>query len=271
MKYFITLSVILFLLLVWYLNVPKKNLNTNYSNNSATISQNSDYKSIEQEIYNQQKIKQNQININSINNINIENTDQKIIQEYENNIKSTNSTNQSSDNNIKISKTKFSSNINNIIKISWNNIEDIIEVKIWNYIYYPSIIEWLLYILVEQNTKLNWEYEVLLVFKDNSVQKLYTKLFFSYNSESLIVSDITPSKIKNDIDRNIILQWKWFSKVISIQLSNNIVLKDTYFNIINDNVLNIKIPKGLDKWIYGINIMNTDWIIRPDSKIEILN
>lgn len=170
---------------------------------------------------------------------------------------------------VSIDKLKYSSNIDNIIKINWKNLENIEYIMIWDYSFKTQIIDWFIYILVEENNYLNWSYPIVFQNKDWSIFQYNKKIIFTLSKNNLVVNDITPKILKNDIERNIILQWKWLSKVISIQLSNNIVLKSTSFNVINDNVLIIKIPKNLSIWSYSLNIMNVEWINTPDIKINI--
>lgn len=278
MKYLLTLSLLIFVVFLWFLYKREEDLAIDKEPKKNTeISQ-----EIKSEILKQEAIKKNQKNTNTINNINLANTDPEIIKNavlIDNNLIENDSKNNIWDlkwtpkksENINLQKLNYSSNINNIIKFSWNNLEQIVSVKIWENSFVPELIEWFLYVLVEENNYLNWEYSVFFILKDWTITNFDKKINFSLSNESLLVTDITPKELKNDIERNIILQWKWFTKVISIQLSNNIVLKSTSFNIINDNVLNIKIPKNLDIWKYSLNIMNTSWIVKPNIQLTIKN
>lgn len=276
MKYLLTLSLLIFVIALSFLYKDEDNSIINLeSKNNTEISQ-----EIKLEISKQEEIKKNQKITNTINNINIVNTDPEIIknsQLIDSNLIENNSKNNIWDlkwtpkksENINLQKINYSSNINNIIKFNWNNLDQIVSVKIWEHSFVPELIEWFLYVLVEENNYLNWEYSVFFILKDWTMTSFDKKINFSLSNESLLVTDITPKELKNDIERNIVLQWKWFTKVISIQLSNNIVLKSTSFNIINDNVLNIKIPKNLDIWKYSLNIMNTNWIVKPNIQLTI--
>lgn len=170
---------------------------------------------------------------------------------------------------LNIEKLNYSSNTNNLIKLAWVWLENIENITIWEYNFNFDYIDWYIYILVEENSNLNWEYLLIFELNDWTIINYKDRINFNYSDKSLLINDITPKSLLNDTARNIILQWKWFTKVISIQLSNNIVLTETSYNIINDNVMSIVIPKWLEKWYYSINIMGVDWIYNSESSIEI--
>ena len=69
------------------------------------------------------------------------------------------------------------------------------------------------------------------------------KVSFVYHSSPINIGAVTPSEIKSDVDRYVVVQGNGFEKIISIQLSNNLIFKNTLFNVVNDNVVSIKIPK----------------------------
>ncbi len=171
--------------------------------------------------------------------------------------------------NISIEKLNYSSNISNIIKIKWKNLDQIEFVIIWEMSFKPEYNSDYLYVLVEKNDALNWEQIVFFQRLNWKIETYPEKLKFTYTDSNIVVVNITPRIIKNDINRNIVLQWKWYSKVISIWLSNNIILKDTSFNVITDAVMSVVIPKGLENWKYKLNIMDVEWIYKTDIDIEI--
>lgn len=168
-----------------------------------------------------------------------------------------------------IDKLDYISNIDNLLKFSWDNLEKIDKIKIWDDLYIPYISNWSLFVLVENSKSYNWDYSIIFILKNWEEISLEKKVNFSFNNDIFIVTNITPKILKNDIVRNIVLQWEGFNKIISIQLSNNIVLKATSFNIINDNVLIIKIPEWLEIWKYSLNIMGTQGIFTPNIQITI--
>lgn len=275
MKYLLTLSFFIFIFLVWFFYEKQIDLNTNQKQEDVIPEE------IKLEILTQEQIKKNIANIDNfelpweksnswveifetITGSKTDSSNIKIIDlEKQNELKNKVE--------INILKDNFSSNINNIIKFSWENLDQIRFVNIWEHSFIPELIDWFLYILVEENNYLNWEYFVIFQMKDWSVKTLDKKIEFSLSFKNLVVNDITPKVLKNDIARNIILQWKWFLKIISIQLSNNIVLKSTSFEAISDNVLIIKIPENLEAWKYSLNIMDTQWINKPNIQITINN
>ena len=83
---------------------------------------------------------------------------------------------------------------------------------------------------------------------------------------SSIFYNITPNKLKLDIDKNIVLQWVWFSKIMSIQLNNNTILDSSNFEVVSDNLLILKLPKNLWVWEYSLNIMWVDKIYEITNK-----
>ncbi len=164
--------------------------------------------------------------------------------------------------NIKISFDKYNlnSNLNNLINIYWTWIENIKYINIWWISFYPIKDNNEYYLSINKNTFSNWEYFIILQLKDNSILPLNDKISFIYSKDEVNVYNITPNQIKWDKDTYVVIQWNWLSKIISLQFSNNVILKNTSFNIINDNVLSVKIPANLEKWKYYINIMTTKWI-----------
>lgn len=164
--------------------------------------------------------------------------------------------------NIKINfdKYNFNSNLNNLINIYWTWIENIKYINIWWISFYPIKDNNKYYLSINKNTFSNWEYFIILQLRDNSILPLNDKISFIYSKDEVNVYNITPNQIKWDKDTYVVIQWNWLSKIISLQLSNNVILKNTSFNIINDKVLSVKIPSNLEKWKYYINIMTTKWI-----------
>jgi hypothetical protein len=162
--------------------------------------------------------------------------------------------------NISLNKYNFSSNIDNLIEISWNNLDNIQYINIWWNSYEPIKDEDNLYFNIQQNSFNSWEYFVLLQLKNWEILTLPQKINFIFVNDEINIAQITPNIIKNNKTKMIVLQWNGFDKIISLQLSNNIVIKNTSFEIITDNVMSVKIPEGLPVWKYHFNIMDTVWI-----------
>lgn len=173
--------------------------------------------------------------------------------------------------NIKISNNYFSSNINNILILNWQNIDNIDFVLIWEKSFKPIIEDNIAYIPIEKNTFNSWEYFILIQSKTWEIKSINNKIKFNYINQKINIAHINPIKIWNKIDNYIILQWNWFNKLISLQLSNNIILENAQFQIINDNVVMVKIPKNISEWNYTFNLMDIDWIYEDDKILTITN
>lgn len=158
--------------------------------------------------------------------------------------------------NFSIKNNTLNSNIDNILEITWTNLDQVDYINIWWISFKPTLKDWNLFTLIEKNTFWNIENFILLKTKSWLIITSDKKIKFTYNNAKVNVSNINPKTIKNDVNRYITIQWNWFSKIISIQLNNNVILKNTEFNIVNDNVMLVKIPSWLDKWEYSLNIMD---------------
>jgi hypothetical protein len=154
----------------------------------------------------------------------------------------------------------FNSNINNVLEISGQNLELIDYLVIWE-----KKIEWIykddkFYARIEKNIFWNWDFFVGFYLKNGKLETSSSKLTFSYNPNPINIAAITPDKISNKKDSYVVIQWNWFNKIVSLQLSNNYIFKNTLFNIINNQVASVKIPSGLTPGVYYFNIMDTKWI-----------
>ena len=154
----------------------------------------------------------------------------------------------------------FNSNISNILEISGKNLELIDYLIIWE-----KKIEWIykdnkFYARIDKATFWNWDFFVGFYLKNGKLESSPLKLTFSYNPNPINIAAITPDKISNKKDSYVVIQWNWFNKIVSLQLSNNYIFKNTLFNIINNQVATVKIPSGLTPGVYYFNIMDTKWI-----------
>lgn len=162
--------------------------------------------------------------------------------------------------NLILNSTRFSSNINNLLQIKWDNLDTIDYVNIWWFSIKPQMDSWALLVSLDKNIFASWEYFLFFQLKNWEIFTTENKITFFHNQQKINIANLTPDVIKNDQDRFIVIQWNWFKKIVSVQLNNNIILKDTSFNVVNDNVAAIKIPKWLNPWTYYFNIMDTEKI-----------
>lgn len=167
--------------------------------------------------------------------------------------------------NLSFNSTSFNSNINNLLEISWENIDKIKFLNIWSYSFSPVFKNSKAYFLIDENTFNSGNYFVFIQPIEWQIIPLETQINFTFTNSEISVANITPNIVNNTKDSYIVLQWKWFSDIISLQLNNNIILQKTSFNVINDKVLSVKIDEQLDPWKYHFNIMTTDNIINLDN------
>lgn len=162
--------------------------------------------------------------------------------------------------NIKLNNYNFNSNINNLIEITGSGKNLVKYVNIGWVSLTPINESDKTFLTIAKNTFNSWDYFIILQLENNEIVTLNEKIIFTYSNSKVNIANITPDRIKNDKDTFIVLQWNGFAKIISMQLSNNIILKTTSFDIINDNVMSVKIPKDLEIWNYYFNIMTVDGI-----------
>ena len=169
------------------------------------------------------------------------------------------------------SKYSLNSNKNNLIELTWSWINQIKYVNIWWHSLTPISENNKVFLSIDKNTFDNWSYFIILQLLNWELLTLNEKLYFEFDNEKINITNITPNILKKDTDRNIVLQWNWFSKIISIQLNNNIILSNATFEIISDKVVIIKLPKDINAWTYYLNIMWTDKIYEIKNKNFVIN
>ncbi|MFA6090555.1 MAG: hypothetical protein WC774_02160 [Candidatus Gracilibacteria bacterium] len=86
------------------------------------------------------------------------------------------------------------------------------------------------------------------------------KIHFQYADSKINIANITPYTIENSTDHMLVIQGNGFDKILSIQMNNNLILKNAEFTIINNRVAGVRIPKGLPPGNYYFNIMDTNSI-----------
>lgn len=161
---------------------------------------------------------------------------------------------------ISIPLTFFNSNINNLIRITGNNLENVDIVNIGWITFHPVLSSGSLFVQVERDTFATGEYFLFFGLKNGQIVAGNDKIHFEHSSEKINIANITPKNIPNNEDRFLVIQWNGFDKIISVQLSNNVILKNAEFHIINNQVAGVKIPKWLAPGDYYFNIMDTGTI-----------
>lgn len=160
----------------------------------------------------------------------------------------------------------LSSNIDNLIPISGEHLDTIDRVVVGEKSFQGSMKWDVYYFILPRNTFGSWDYFVGLYLKNGELIASGKKLSFTYDSSPINIAAITPSTIKNDKDGYVVVQGNGFSKMVSLQLSNNLIFKSAQFTVVNDQVVSIKIPKWLDPGEYTFNMMDTTWIYEAKNK-----
>lgn len=137
------------------------------------------------------------------------------------------------------------------------NISKKTENKVW-----VSINAWSLEV---------WQCEIWAIFNNLS--------FFSWISISVTktenidndinVRDITPNTISSSKWWPVVFQWKWFEKIIAVQMENWVIFDLQVLKIINSNVMIVAIPKWLEKKEYLFRLLTKDWIFNYSNKLII--
>lgn len=248
--------------IIWKALKDKKDTNINYKKiietekkNISDIEKNQDDINIEEELINKD-----------------EKIDDKIIDERSEDISKEEIDKKMRVENLKILWNWFYPWADNLLELSWDNLEEIKFLTIWKSSFSPILKDWKVLFLIEKNIFDKWEYFWLLqtnswlITLDETINFIWN--IKQNNDYDIEIINITPNIITDE--KLIVLQWEGFSKVVSIQFSNNIVIKKADFRIINDKVMSIALPKEIEKWEYYLNIMTTENIIQfKDSKFTI--
>ncbi len=88
-------------------------------------------------------------------------------------------------------------------------------------------------------------------------------LSFDGGEANLGVAAVTPSAVPSDRESYVTLQGHGFSKALSLQLQNGVVIRGASFEIVNDSVMIVKIPAGLSSGTYAFNVMDVSGIYTP--------
>ncbi|MDD3120420.1 MAG: hypothetical protein PHF46_03370 [Candidatus Gracilibacteria bacterium] len=168
---------------------------------------------------------------------------------------------------VSIPITHFDSNINNFFELDCENgIDSVKSIMIGGVSFKPSIKDNKLFVSIDKNIFDNGSYFIALVLTNGELLSLDESVTFTFNKEKINIVSIIPGSVKNDIPRYITVQGNGFKGVVSVQLSNNVILKNTDFSVINDNVMAIKIPKDLIEGNYHLNIMDVNHVYEIQNK-----
>lgn len=173
---------------------------------------------------------------------------------------------------ITLSDTKYNSNINNLVALHGKNMDSIEFVNIGEKSIRPVYESGTIFVQVDRDTFGNGDYLVFFTLRNGKILTSDYHLSFEHSGSPINIANITPQTIRNDRDRFIVIQGNGFDKIVSIQLSNNLILKNAEFTIINKQVAGVKIPKDLPPGEYYFNIMDTSSIYElKDRKFIITN
>lgn len=120
---------------------------------------------------------------------------------------------------------------------------------------------------MDRATFADGDYFVAVHAKDGRLLPLKEKLTFSSDGQSVGVSDVTPSSVPNVRDAYVTLQGRGFSKVVSVQLSNSLVIKNASVKALDDTVAIVRIPAGIPPGDYAMNVMDVNGISSPKRAV----
>lgn len=168
---------------------------------------------------------------------------------------------------VTLSLTTLSTHANHLIQVQWENLANIAYITIGWYSYQASIHEWSYYFEVQKNTFTPGEYFISIQDKSGEIIALNQKMtILGWQDHGINLNNITPNTLSNTQKSSIVLQWNGFSKVISVQLDNNIILKEASFDIINDRVMSIEVPKWIPVGSYHFNLLTVEKIVKLPSR-----
>lgn len=160
--------------------------------------------------------------------------------------------------NLTLSNNTFSSDLNSLLQISGENLDGVQSVQIGDQTIVPVFYSGSLFVHLQRDTFSAGEYKILLALADkNTVFVPETVNFTSTKDASIAIANITPVTLSFGKDSYLVLQGYGFSKIVSLELNNNIILKSPRFQVINDRVLAVQIPSDTPVGTYFFNIMDT--------------
>ena len=161
---------------------------------------------------------------------------------------------------VHFTETHFSSEINNLLQIDGDDLESVEYVNIGGQSLRPSLRDGHLFVGMPHGVFGSGEYFVFFQLKNKQIVSEDVQIAFEAGTGSVRIANITPNIITNNENSVIVAQGSGFKKIVSIQLNNSVILRKVEFDIVNDQVLVLRIPKGLAAGAYYLNIMDTDSI-----------
>jgi len=171
-----------------------------------------------------------------------------------------------------LTQTHYNSNIANLLTITGSGYENIEYINIGGASIRTIFSSGNVFIPIEKNLFSSGEYFLFFGLKNGQVIASNQKITFIHSEALINIANISPNILQNSEERYIVIQWNGFNKIISIQLSNNLILRNAEFKIINDQVAGVRIPKDLLPGTYYFNIMDTNSIYElKDMIFTIIN
>jgi hypothetical protein len=108
--------------------------------------------------------------------------------------------------NLTLQAMQYNSNINNLISITGSNLNHVSLVNIGGIGFKPVYGSGTLYIQIDKDTFATGEYFVFFQLNNGKIITLNEKITFQHSSARINIANITPSILKNDTDRYIVIQ-----------------------------------------------------------------
>lgn len=156
-----------------------------------------------------------------------------------------------------LERTRYNSNINNLVTIRGKDLGSIEFVNIGEKRIRPVSSSGVLFVQIDRDTFASGEYFVFFTLRSGKIVTSDQRISFEHSDSPINIAGITPNTITNIQDTFVVIQGNGFDKIVSIQLSNNLILKNAEFRIVNAHVAGVKIPKDLPPGKYYFNIMDT--------------
>ena len=163
---------------------------------------------------------------------------------------------------VTLSPNIISTHSNAFIELQNNSSQQVLYVTIGGYSYELTEHEEKYYFEIQKDTFAGGEYFISVQYPDGTIVGLDQQMIVQAGQDTEInLRNITPDRISNKKDTSIVLQGNGFEKIVSVQLDNNIILKEANFDIINDQVMSIEIPAGIPAGNYFFNLLTLEKVV----------